>query len=414
MNHFTTIIVGAGQAGLAMSNQLSRQGIDHLVLDRGGVAHTWRTQRWQSLRLLTPNWANTLLDSEYSGSDPDGFMPVAELVAYLETYANETGAPIQGETEVLRVHRTDRGYRLETNRGPMTCRTLVLATGAFTQPVVPAMGGLVPSDVFQTTPNDYKGPDDLPDGGVLIVGAAATGVQLARELQASGRQVTLATGGHIRLPRTYRSYDIEWWLHAIGLADERFDAVDDLERARRLPSPQLIGGPRPVDLNALQDAGVEIVGRLSAIRNGEALFSGGLRHLCASADLKMNRLLDTIDAWVTDWELDGQLAPADRPEPTRLPDAPCLQRSLTNGGIRTILWATGFRPDFSWLDMPVFDRRGRLRHHGGIVDAPGLYVLGLPILRRRQSHQISGVGYDARELSDHLRAYLEGAANVAA
>lgn len=414
MKSVSTVIIGAGQAGLAMSRQLMRRGVDHILLDRGAIADTWRTRRWDSLRLLTPNWANCLLGDDYKGDDPDGYMDVAELVTRLEAYAHRTSALIYSATHVHRVHRSDDTYHIETSQGPLQCRTLVAATGAFAQPVVPALSRAVPGSVYQTTPNDYKRPDDLPEGGVLVVGAAATGVQLARELQASGRPVTLSTGGHIRLPRAYRGHDIEWWLHMLGLADERFDAVDDLDRARRLPSPQLIGGPDPVDLNALQARGVEIVGRIADIRNGEALFSGGLRHLCASADLKMNRLLDSVDRWITEWDLDSQLPPEPRPTPTRLPATPPLRRSLVDGGIRSILWATGYRPDFSWLDMPVFDRRGRLRHHGGVVDAPGLYVLGLPILRRRQSHQISGVGHDAAELSSHLRAYLDGQANRAA
>ena len=414
MKPVSTIIIGAGQAGLAMSRQLSQLGIDHVLVERGTIAHTWRNQRWDSLRLLTPNWANTLLGAEYRGSDPDGFMPVSELVGHLEDYAQNTGAPIQLETDVHRVRRSDNGYLLDTSRGSMQCRAVVLANGAFARPVVPALSSAVPDTVFQATPADYKRPDDLPEGGVLVVGAAATGVQLAHELQASGRPVTLSVGGHIRLPRSYRGRDIEWWLHALGLADERFDAVDDLERARRLPSPQLIGGPDPVDLNALQERGVEIVGRIAAIRDGQALFSGGLRNLCALADLKMHRLLEAIDTWISDWDLAEQMPPEPRPEPTRLPVELPLQRSLIDGGIRSILWATGFRPDYSWLDVPVFDRRGRLRHHGGVVDAPGLYVLGLPLLRRRQSHQISGVGHDAQELSSHLRTHLDGRANRAA
>ncbi len=189
--------------------------------------------------------------------------------------------------------------------------------------------------------------------------------------------------------------------------DERFDAVDDLERARRTPSPQLIGAAEPVDLNALQDRGVEIVGRLVDIRDRRALFSGSLANVCASADLKMNRLLGAVDAWVAERQMDDSLPVPERLKPTALPKAPALQQSLSDGGIRSILWATGYRPDFSWLDLPVFDPRGRLRHRGGVVDAPGLYALGLQFLRRRRSHQISGVGDDARDLADHLVRQLD-------
>ncbi|MDJ0513993.1 MAG: NAD(P)-binding domain-containing protein [Methyloceanibacter sp.] len=412
MRSVTTIIIGAGQAGLAMSRALTRRNVDHLILDRGGVATSWRNHRWDSLRMLTPNWANTLPGDPYRGPDPHDYMRIPELVARMEHYAERISAPVQTETEVLRVGGDETGLKLETSQGPLRARAVVMATGACACPHVPALAAAVPPRIVQTTASAYKRPGDLPDGGVLVVGASASGVQLAHELQMSGRQVTLAVGWCTRLPRNYRGRDVEWWLEATGVLDERYDEVDDLERARRTPSPQLIGGPEPVDLNALQDRRVEIVGQLAQIRDGQALFSGGLGNVCASADLKMNRLLDAIDEWIVERGL--KAAAPDRPEPTRLPNAPALRRSLTDGGIRSILWATGYRPDFSWLDMPVFDARGRLRHRGGVVSSPGLYVMGLPFLRRRKSHQISGVGGDADELCAHLRAYLDGGACMAA
>ena len=414
MRAVTTLIIGAGQSGLAMSRALAHRGVDHLILERGAVANAWRTDRWDSLRLLTPNWANGLPGAPYRGPDPDGYMRVSELVERLDAYVSEIGAPVQCETEVLRVTQTDAGFRVDTSRGSVGCRALVLATGACARSHVPALAAAVPSGVFQTTPSAYKRPDDLPPGGVLVVGASASGVQLAREIMASGRPVTLAVGWHIRLPRTYRGRDVEWWLDSLGLMDERFDQVDDLARVRRTPSPQLIGAPEPVNLNALQDNGVEIVGRLMDIRDGAALFSGGLANACTSADLKMNRLLDAADEWATEHGLDDALLPPERPKLTRAPRAPALSRSLTDGGIRSIVWATGYRPDFSWLDLPVFDARGRLRHHGGVVAAPGLYAMGLTFMRRRRSHQISGVGDDAHELSAHLNAFLDGRVGIAA
>lgn len=414
MKAVTTVVIGAGQAGLAMSHALSSRGIDHLILDRGGVANAWRTDRWDSLHLLTPNWANGLPGSPYLGPEPDGYMTVSELVARIDSYAQRFSAPIQRHTAVVRVRGTDSGFHIETSQGPVRSKALVVATGACARPNVPALSAAVPTGVFQTTPSAYKRPGELPEGGALVVGSSASGVQLAREIQASGRQVTLAVGWHTRLPRAYRGHDVEWWLDAIGALDERFDEVDDLQRARRTPSPQLIGGPDPVDLNALQESGVEIVGRLMDIRNGVALFSGGLANACASADLKMFRLLDTIDEWVVERGLDDGRLPAERPAPTRLPDVPALSRNLTDRGIRTVVWATGYRPDLCWLDMPVFDARGRLRHRGGVVAAPGLYAMGLTFMRRRRSHQISGVGEDARELSAHLHAHLDGRADIAA
>lgn len=414
MNAVSTVIIGAGQSGLAMSRELSRGGVDHIVLDRGAVANAWRRERWESLRLLTPNWANALPGDPYRGPGADDYMPVSELVARMDVYAGRIKAPVQGNTAVDRVTGTGEGFKVETSQGPIHCRTLVMATGACTRPSIPALSAAVPSGIFQTSPSAYKRPEDLPDGGVLVVGASASGVQLARELQASGRQVTLSVSWHVRLPRLYRDRDIESWLDLLGLLDERFDEVDDLDRVRRTPSPQIIGGPDPVDLNALQDMGVEMAGRLMDIRGGELLFSGGLANVCRSADLKMNRLLDAIDLWVADNGLTRGLPAASRPDPTHLPATPLLSRKLTDGSIRSIVWATGYRPDFSYLDLPVFDARGRLRHHGGVVDAPGLYAMGLTFMRRRRSHQISGVGDDAEDVAAHLRTYLDGRSGLAA
>lgn len=406
MRKVTTIIIGAGQSGLAMSHALMSRGIEHLVLDRGDVANAWQTQRWDSLRLLTPNWANGLPGVPYGGPEPDGYMSVSELVTRMSSYARSIGAPVQGNTAVQRVHRRGTGFCVETNQGPLQCRSVVLASGACALPYIPSISAGIPGDIFQTNSSVYKRPGDLPEGGVLVVGASATGAQLAGEIQNSGRPVTLAVGWHTRLPRIYRGHDVEWWLDRIGLLDERIDEVVDLARARRTPSPQLIGGPRPVDLNALQERGVELVGRLMDIRGRDALFSGGLANACASADLKMQRLTDRIDEWVGEHGMDGELPPPEGPTPTRIPTDPALSRSLHDGSIRSIVWATGYRPDFNWLDVPVFDPRGRLQHEGGVIAAPGLYAMGLTFMRRRRSHQISGVGADASELSAHMQGYL--------
>ena len=255
---------------------------------------------------------------------------------------------------------------------------------------------------------DYRRSDQLPEGGVLVVGASATGAQLAEEIRRSGRPVTLSVGEHVRLPRTYRGRDVLWWMDASGVWNERYDEIDDLNRARGLPSPQLVGTPGRVtlDLNTLTDAGVELVGRWAAVRDGTALFSGGLRNQFALADLKMNRLLDTFDEWARENGRDADTGPPERFEPTRAPESSRLRLDLTSGEIRSIIWATGFRPDYSWLDVPVLDRKGYLRHDGGVVDAPGLYVIGLPVLRRRKSTFIHGAEDDARDLIGHFAGYL--------
>ncbi len=411
MKRFATVIVGAGNAGLAASRLLTERSIDHVVLERGEVANSWRRERWDSLRLLTPNWQSRLPGHRYAGADPDGYMSMAEVVAFIARYAAESNAPVRTATAVTAVRAGEDGYTLETSNGPLQAKTVVIASGACNLPAVPAHSTAIPSSMLQVTPFDYRSPSQLPEGGVLVVGASATGVQLAEEIRRSGRPVTMAVGEHVRLPRTYRGRDVLWWMDASGVWDQRYDAIDDITRARRLPSPQLVGTPErsTLDLNALQAIGVELVGRLAMIRDGCALFSGGLRNMFALADLKMERLLDTFDEWAREHGRDDEVAAPERFEPTRVPETARWQIDLRGGEFTTILWATGFRPDYSWLTLPVLDEKGHLQHDGGVVTgAPGLYALGLPVLRRRKSTFIHGIEDDARDIVDHLAGYLAG------
>jgi putative flavoprotein involved in K+ transport len=404
----TTVIIGAGQAGLAASHFLTGRSIDHVVLERGEVANSWRYERWDSLRLLTPNWLSRLPGFRYEGQDPDGYMTMGEVAEFIERYAAHSHAPVRTGTNVTSVRPDGDGYHVTTNRGEIGCRAVVVASGAFNRPSVPALSAAVPASVEQLTPFDYRHPAKLPDGGVLVVGASATGVQLAAELRQSGRPVTLSVGEHTRMPRTYRGRDVLWWMDASGVWDQGYGEIDDLTRARRLPSPQLAGTPdrTTLDLNALTSMGVELVGRWAMVRDGGALFSGGLRNVFSLADLKLGRLLDTFDEWALTSGRDAEFGPPERPEPTRVPASARLQLDLTSGEIRSIVWATGFRPDYGWLDLPVVDAKGQLRHEGGVVDSPGLYALGLPVLRRRKSTFMCGIEDDARAVIGHLAQYL--------
>jgi len=372
------------------------------VLERGEVANSWRTERWDSLRLLTPNWQSRLPGLRYEGPDPDGYMTVGEVTAFIERFAALARAPVRTGTAVTSVRHGDGGYRVTTTHGELACRAVVIASGACNQPSVPRFAAAVPASIEQVTPFDYR------DGGVLVVGASATGVQLAAELQRSGRPVTLSVGEHVRLPRTYRGRDVLWWMDESGVWDQRYDEVEDLTRARRLPSPQLVGTPErtTLDLNALTSIGVELTGRWAAVRDGQALFSGGLRNVFSLADLKMRRLLDTFDEWATVNGRDAEVSPPERFEPTGVPASTRWQLDLGSGEIRAIVWATGFRPDYGWLDLPVVDAKGQLRHEGGVVDSPGLYALGLPVLRRRRSTFMCGIEDDARAVIDHLARYV--------
>ena len=229
-----------------MSRCLTERSIDHVVLERGQIAGSWR-QRWDSLRLLTPNWMSRLPGYRYEGDDPDGYMTMAQVVDYLNTYAERIAAPVECQTDVTSVRACDDGYAVSTTNGEWRCRTVVLASGPYNQPDVPALAGRLPAGVNSITPAEYRNPDELPEGGVLVVGAAATGVQLADEIHRSGRPVTLAVGHHVRLPRVYRGMDIMWWLDGAGVLDERHHEVDDIERARHVASFQLVGSPRPGD-----------------------------------------------------------------------------------------------------------------------------------------------------------------------
>ncbi|WP_156944808.1 NAD(P)/FAD-dependent oxidoreductase [Bradyrhizobium sp. Ec3.3] len=413
MGFATAIIIGAGQSGLAMSWHLSTRSIDHMVLERGEVANSWLTERWNSLRLLTPNWQTRLPGYAYRGDDPDGFMTMSEVVSFLQGYARLSCAPIVPGARVTRVRQQEVGYAVETNLGPWRCRKLVIATGACNLASIPSLAAGLPAAVTSLTPLQYINPALLPNGGVMIVGASASGIQLAREIRAAGRRVVLCVGEHVRLPRTYRGRDIQWWMDAIGAMDVRYDTmVEDIERARRLPSLQLIGTPErvTVDLNSLRKAGVELVGRLVGLCDGKAQFSGSLANHCALADLKMNRLLASIDDWVNTSGLAQQFAPPHGFEPTDVGSETRLCLDLIRAGIGTVIWATGYRPDYSWLDVPVLDRKGRIRHDGGIVSAPGMYVMGLPFMRRRKSSFIDGAGADAADLAAHLSQNLNRAA----
>jgi putative flavoprotein involved in K+ transport len=395
---------------LAASHFLSERSIDHVVLERGEVANSWRRERWASLRLLTPNWQSRLPGGfGYAGPDPDGYMTSGEVVELIDRFASTVGAPVRTGWDVTSLRWNDDGYVVTTSGGELRSPAVVIASGACNVPTVPALAGAVPPEIVQLTTFDYRDPADLPDGGVLVVGASATGVQLAAELRRSGRPVVLSVGEHVRLPRTYRDRDVLWWMESSGVWGQRYDEVDDLTRARGLPSPQLVGTSerRTLDLNELMSMGVELVGRWATVRDGVALFSGGLRNVCALSDLKLERLLDLFDEWAGVDGIDADVGAVERYAPTQVPSSPRLQLDLRGGEIRTILWATGYRPDYQWLDVPVLDRKGRLRHDGGVVvDSPGLYALGLPVLRRRKSTFICGIEDDAREVIGHLAGYV--------
>jgi putative flavoprotein involved in K+ transport len=408
------IIIGAGQAGLAMSHCLTRHGVDHVVLERGRTAERWRSERWESLCLLTPNWMSRLPGGwRYRGPDPDGYMTTPEVVRHLDGYARAFAAPVETGTAVQALRRTGAGgYALETSRGTWRARAVVIATGHCDIPQVPEMARSLPDSIHQVTPSGYSSPAQLPEGGVLVVGASATGVQLAEEIQRSGRPVSLAVGRHTRLPRTWRGNDIMAWLERIGVLDERAEAVPDLAQARRQPSLQLAGRPDrgSLDLGVLRGLGVRLLGRAAALDGAVLHLADDLAETTAAAQRRLERLLGRIGA-----AADAEGAPAEPwPAAIALPEAVPSRLDLRAEGIRSVLWATGYRRDYAWLRVPVLDAAGEILHQGGITPAPGLYVLGLRFLRRRRSSFLDGVGADAEELAWHILGQLTATRRAAA
>lgn len=404
MRSTDAIIIGAGQAGLAMSYCLSRRGVDHVVLERGRIAERWLTERWDSLRLLTPNWMSRLPGWSYRGADPDGFMSAPQVVSHLTSYAQAFAAPIETATEVQALRRSGDGYLLDTSRGPWHAQAVVIATGHCGPPAIPEMARSLPADIRQLTPSSYRNPGLLPEGGVLVVGASASGVQLAEEIHRSGRPVSLAVGRHTRLPRRYRGRDIFAWLERSGVLDDSAEQMRNLRVARAQSSLQLVGRPagQNIDLGALQRIGVRLLGRALGASDGAMHFAGDLADSMGAAQRTLERLLDRIDQVA-----DSEGGPMDAwPPPLPVPASAETWLDLRCERIRTVLWATGFTRDYRWLQVPVLDAQGEILHRGGITPAPGLYVLGLRFLRRRRSSFLGGVGADAAALAHHLHDHL--------
>lgn len=402
MKRTDTIIIGGGQAGLAMSRCLTDEGIDHVVLERGRVAERWRSERWDSLRLLSPKWHSRLPGYRYQGGDPNGFMTMPEVIAYFEQYAQSFSAPVQDETTVLSVKRApEGGYRVRTDQGDWHAPSVVVATGHCDVPFVPKPAANLSSSVHQIVPSDYKNPGQLPSGGVLVVGASASGIQLAQEIHRSGRPVTLAVGRHTRIPRRYRGRDITWWLETSGMLEERADRAFNVESARRQPSLQLVGTPNheTIDLGVLQDEGVQLAGRVSDIDDTRIAFCDDLQRNIDAAEQKLDRVLGTIDGFIDETLMAAESH--DRRPGIQASDAP-TELDIRDAGISSVLWATGYRRQYPWLRVPVLNIRGEIIHDGGVTPADGLYALGLNFQRTRKSSFIDGVGNDARALADHI------------
>ena len=407
MRRTTVVVIGAGQAGLAMSHCLSERQIEHVVLERGAIAERWRTHGWDSLRLLTPNWMTRLPGFRYAGDDPDGFMRTQDVVALLDEYSTRVAAPVVTHAAVESVQSVDGSFSVATTRGTWHAPVVVIATGHCDVPHIPDVSRKLAAGIQQLTPADYRNPDQLAGAGVLVVGASSTGVQLAEEIHASGRPVVLAVGRHTRLPRSYRGRDILWWLDHMGALSQDAASVADLAASRAQPSLQLVGRPdhASIDLAGLFKQGVRLVGRLTSIDGSRVRFAGDLLATTVAADTKLATVLMRIDDFIR--RTDAFATPPAAFTPTW----PTARRAMTQIDLRaerigTVIWATGYRRAYPWLRVPVLDRHGEIRHASGMTPCAGLYVLGMHFQSRRNSSFIDGVGRDAQDLARHIAAVL--------
>lgn len=403
---FDVAIVGGGQAGLAMSYHLAESGVSHVVLEAGRVGEAWRSERWDSFHLVTPNFTLALPGMPYDGDDPEGFTPCAGVIAYLERYRERFRLPVRTGVRVESVERAGDGYRLATRAGALLARDVVVAAGAFPKPNVPPASAGLGAGVRQLHAVEYRNPDALPPGAVLVVGSGQSGAQIAEELHRAGRRVFLSLGSCGRLPRRYRGHDVVWWMLRLGLTEKR---VGDLPKGARFAcKPILTGreGGREIDLRALAREGLVPLGRLLDARDGEVAFAQTANESLDKADEFAIKTMDEIDAFAAarglDLPADGETRGRFARKGPRVPERARLDLAAEN--VTSTVWATGYRPSFPWVRVPVFDENGFPRHVRGVTDSPGLYFLGLAYLHRGRSDTLFGVGEDALYLAGHVAA----------
>ncbi|MCU1444497.1 NAD(P)/FAD-dependent oxidoreductase [Cryobacterium sp.] len=410
------LVVGAGQAGVAMSEHLSERGISHLVLERHRVAERWRSERWDSLVANGPVWHDRFPSLEFADLEPGAFASKEQVADYFVAYAEKIQAPIRCGVEVTSVRRNigGAGFRVETSDGTIDAHYIVAATGPFQRPVIPAV---VPEDAgfLQIHSSSYRNPQQLPGGAVLVVGAGSSGVQIAAEIQKSGRQVYLSVGPHDRPPRSYRGRDFVWWLGVLGKWDASTPALGAEHVTIAVSGAH---GGHTVDFRALAASGITLVGRTNTFENGTVGFGGDLRTNVENGDANYLSLLDEADAYALRNGLDLPEEPEARalaPDPESVAN-PLTELDLAGAGVESIVWATGFAVDYSWLQVDAFDEKGKPKHQRGVSAEPGVYFLGLPWQSRRGSSFIWGVWHDAGYVADQItiqrgyRAHNEQAA----
>jgi len=401
-----TVVVGGGQAGLAMSHHLRERGCEHVVLERARVAERWRTQRWNSLMFQLPNWSLELPGHAYAGDAPDDFSHKDAILAFIEDYARRIQAPVRTGVEVVSVRpaAAPARYLLQTSAGTLEARNVVLATGPYQRPRVPPVAADFPPDVHQLHASDYRSPGALPPGAVLVVGSGASGCQIAEELLVSGRAVYFAIGRHRRVPRRYRGRDVFWWRRTLGHLDQTAEETP-LERRFTAPLVTGVGGGHDVDLREYRAKGMTLLGRLRAVREGHIALAGDLEENLRAGDREFREFHDAVDDYVARVGFDAPAGEAVRRARAASPGGvgEIRELDLRAADIRTVVWATGYSLDFGWVKLPVFGEQAEPLQRRGVAPSPGLYFLGLAWMHKVKSSFLYGVGEDAQFIAECIR-----------
>jgi putative flavoprotein involved in K+ transport len=402
-SHRSVVVIGGGQAGLSMSYCLSQRGIDHVVLERHRVGHEWRERRWDSFCLVTPNWQCLLPGFPYVGPDPDGFMVRDEVVRYLEDYVESFSPPLLEGVDVTRLRRNTSGvFEIEAGDAGFTADQVVVATGPYHTAAVPRLAERLPAELTQIHSSQYRSPERLPVGAVLVVGTGQSGCQIAEDLHLSGRRVHLAVGGAPRVARFYRGRDVVAWLDSMGYYAKGIDEFADTDSVRFRVNHYVTGrdGGRDIDLRAFARGGMRLYGRLNHISSSTAHFADDLPRNLDHADAVSESIKDSIDQFIAAHHVDAPTEPRYTPvwTPTDTPG----RLDLAHAGIGAVVWSTGFHRDYRWISVPVFDGRGYPTHQRGVTSCPGLYFLGLPWQYTWGSGRFSGVARDAEHLAERI------------
>lgn len=407
--HYSVVVVGGGQAGLAISYCLKNKGIDHIIFEKNKIGYSWQAKRWDSFCLVTPNWQCTLPGYHYSGSNPNGFMVKDEIVEYIKDYAKSFNPPIQENIEVLQIKKNhSQGlFELTTSLGNYTADQVVIATGSYHHPKIPRMAERLPDYIWQLHSSEYKNPQFLPEGEILVVGTGQSGCQIAEDLHLANRKVHLCVGSAPRSPRKYRGKDVVDWLDQMGYYDLTIDNHPDKENVRTKTNHYVTGrdGGREIDLRTFALEGMQLYGSLNNIRGDNLGFKSNLKQNLDRADEVAESIKKTIDEYIAKNQIYAPTEPAYRP--VWQPEIEVLQLNYKKANITSVIWCTGYQTNFSWVEVPVFDGKGYPRHDRGVTNVRGLYFLGLPWLYTWGSGRFSGIARDAEYLSDYIVAKMK-------